>query len=159
MVYKNQEFRPYDNNYYVSKYGEIFSNYKNGLLKHYIDHDGYHRVDIHGKHIKIHKMVYLTWVGDIPVGYQINHRDDNKNNNCVNNLYVGTQKENIQDCIKNGTRKGNIRPITVFDKKREKIVAFPTIKDFIKYTGHSISNGSLSHIIDKKWFKKRFIII
>lgn len=159
MILNNIEFKPYDNNYYVSKNGDIYSAYKKDLLKHYIDCDGYHRVDIHGKHIKIHKLVYLVWNGDIPNGLQINHYDDNKNNNNYDNLYLGTQKENIRDCIKNNHRVGNIQSIRIFDKKENKEIAFSKIKDLIEYTGHSCKNGSLSHIKNKKWFNERFEII
>ena len=79
----------------------MYSKYKNGLLKHYIDHDGYHRVDIHSKHAKVHTLVYKTWVGEIPCGMQINHIDDDKDNNSVYNLYLGTQRDNIADCFDN----------------------------------------------------------
>ena len=159
MHHNNLEFKAYDNTYYVSQYGDIYSAYKKGLLKHYIDHDGYHRVDIHRKHMKVHKLVYLVWKGDIPKGYQINHRDDDKNNNDIKNLYIGTQKDNIGDCIRNGTRKGHIKEITVFDRQSNDIIKFSSVKDFIAYTGHFVTNGSLSHIRDKKWFKERFSII
>lgn len=159
LIYNNIEFKPYDANYYISENGDVYSTYKKGLLKHYIDHDGYHRVDIHGKHIKVHKLVYLTWKGDIPKNKQINHYDDNKDNNNFNNLYLGNQKQNIDDCMRNGHRVGNIKPIIVLDKKINSIKHFSPIKDFIEYTGHTTQNGSLSHVENKKWFKKRFDII
>lgn len=159
IIYNNQVFKSYDDYYYVSNDGEVYSKYKKGLLKHYIDLDGYHRVDIHRKHIKIHILVYKVWVGDIPNGKQINHFDDNKNNNHYKNLYLGTQKENILDCIRNNHRVGNKKSITIFDKYRNVTITFSTIREFLKYTGHSILNGSISHVKDKKWFKKQFEII
>lgn len=159
LKFNNIEFRPYDNMYYVSQDGDIYSTYKKGLLKHYIDCDGYHRVDIHGKHIKVHKLVYLVWNGEIPSNKQVNHYDDNKNNNNYLNLYLGNQEENMMDCIKNNHRVGHIYSVVVFDKKIGKEITFPSIKDFINYTGHPVQNGSLSHIKDKKWFKERFNIV
>lgn len=159
MIYENKEFKKYDDFYYISEDGDVYSVYKNGLLKHAIDHDGYHRVDIHGQHMKIHKLVYLTWHGAIPDGFQINHIDDDKNNNHYMNLYAGSQKQNIHDCMRNGHRKGNVRPITVLDKLLNQLLHFDSIKDFLSYTGHSITNGSLSHVRDKIWFKERFEII
>ena len=71
----------YDENYYISAYGDVYSKISKKFLKHYIDHDGYHRVDIHSKHIKVHKLVYLTWVGEIKNGNVIRHLDDDKDNN------------------------------------------------------------------------------
>ena len=159
MKINNIEFKPYDDMYYVSQNGDIYSKYKKGFLKHSIDHDGYHRVDIHGKHIKVHKLVYLVWNGDIPINMQINHYDDNKDNNNYLNLYLGNQEENIRDCIRNDHRVGHICSLSVFDKKIGKELTFPSIKDFINYTGRHIQNGSLSHIKDKKWFKERFYVI
>lgn len=159
MEYNGQNFKSYDNMYYVSQYGDVFSLYKNGLLKHYIDLDGYHRVDIHGKHIKVHKLVYLVWHGSIPKNMQVNHLDDNKNNNYYKNLYLGTQKENISDCINNEHRIGNTQSVTVYDKKEDKIITFPSVKEFISYTGRNISNGSIAHCKNKKWFQERFDVI
>lgn len=63
------------------------------------------------------------------------------------------------NCMRNNHRVGHIYSIVVLDKKIGKEMAFPSIKDFINYTGHHIQNGSLSHIKDKKWFKERFDII
>ena len=51
-------FKRYDDCYYVSADGEIFSMYSKKIIKHSIDVDGYHRVDIHGKHMKVHRLVY-----------------------------------------------------------------------------------------------------
>ncbi len=100
LQYSGKEFRPYDSSYFVSEDGDVYSVYKRGLLKYSIDIDGYHRVDIHSKHMKIHKLVYLVWNGNIPSGMQVNHRDDDKNNNHCANLYIGTQRENIGNCSK-----------------------------------------------------------
>ena len=159
MIISDKEFKPYDRNYYVSSEGDIFSTFSHKLLKQYIDQDGYCRVDIHGKHIKVHKLVYLTWKGQIPDGLQVNHLDDNKRNNSISNLYLGTQKHNIQDCICNGHRVGHIKTITVLDKKENVQLTFPSIKEFLSYTGHSVANGSLSHCIRSKWFEERFEVI
>ena len=159
LIYNDKIFKSYNNNYFVSNDGDVYSTYKKGLLKHLIDTDGYHRVDLYGKHIKIHRLVYLVWCGEIPEGMQVNHYDDNKDNNYYKNLYLGTQKENISDCKRNKHRVGNIQSITVLDKKLNKTIIFPKIKDFINYSGHSIKSGSLSKCVDKKWFKERFEII
>lgn len=60
---------------------------------------------------------------------------------------------------KNGHRLGHVYSITVFDKRIGKEITFPSIKDFIDYTGHHVQNGSLSHIKNKKWFKERFSVV
>ena len=145
MIYNERLFKPYDERYYVSENGEIYSTYKGGLLKQYIDHDGYRRVDIHGKYVKVHKLVYLVWNGQIPGGFQV--------------LYVGNQKENIRDCIENRHRVGHVTSIVVYDKKLRKRLRFPSVKDFLDYSDHPMSNGSLAHCKNKKWFQDRYDII
>ena len=159
MVLSGIEFRKYDDNYYVSADGEIYSVYLGRCLKHGIDHDGYHRVDIHGAHMKVHKLVYLTWYGDVPEGKQINHVDDNKDNNSYYNLYLGDQLENIADCIMNEHRCGNVFSVAVLNKETGCIEQYPMIKDFLESTGHPVGNGSLSKVKHRKWFVEKYVIL
>ena len=151
--------KPYDNTYYVGENGEIYSTHSQKFLKHGIDIDGYHRVDIHGKHKKVHRLVYETWIGLVPKGLQINHLDDNKNNNHYKNLYAGTQRENVRDCIENEHRIGNTHYLTVFDRLIGKVVSFCPASDFITYCGHPSANGSVKRFFSKNWFNKRYDII
>lgn len=44
----------------------------------------------------IHSLMYLTYIGDIPEGKEIDHRDGNKLNNSISNLRAVTRKENMQ---------------------------------------------------------------
>lgn len=145
--------------YYISEDGDVYSKYSNKLLKHYIDHDGHHRVDIHGKHIKVHKLVYLTWVGELKQGEQINHKDDNKDNNHYANLYAGSQKENIRDCVCNEHRGGNVWHLVVYDKIEKKVLTFCPASDFIEYSGHSCQNKSVNRMFSRNWFKERYILV
>lgn len=158
-----KEFRPYNENYYISADGDVYSCITNTILKHYIDHDGYHRVDIYidhkPKHIKVHKLVYISWIGPIPKGMQINHIDDNKDHNHYSNLYLGNQKENINDCIKNLHRVGNYISLKIYDYQINKLIEFPSINDFIQYSGHSVANGSLAKCMSHKWFHERYRLI
>lgn len=159
IIINDLTLKQYDDMYYVSEYGDIYSTYSKKFLKHNIDKDGYHRVDIHKKHMKIHKLVYLTWIGEIPYGKQVNHIDDNKNNNHYSNLYAGTQKENIQDCCKNGHRVGNVHYLTVLDKDTNEVLTFSPVSDFIKYCGHPCGNGSVKRMFTRNWFKVKYEII
>ncbi len=159
MVINGIEYKKFDDRYYVSANGDIFSTFIGRCLKHSIDHDGYHRVDIHRAHMKVHKLVYQTWCGAIPEGKQINHVDDNKENNHYLNLYLGDQIENIADCIENEHRCGNVFSITVFNKESGCIENYPMIKDFLESTGHSVSNGSLSKVRKRKWFVEKYEIL
>lgn len=159
IIINEKVFKKYDETYYVSEDGDVYSLYSKKCLKHSIDKDGYHRVDIHSKHIKIHKLVYLTWIGEIDDGKQINHKDDDKNNNHYSNLYIGTQKQNIQDCIKNNHRQGNIWYLTIYDKQTKNVITFCPASDFIAYSKHSCTNKSVKRMFGRNWFKKRYEII
>ena len=159
IVIDGKILRQFDPVYYVGEYGDIYSTYSKKFLKHSIDLNGYHRVDIHRKHMKVHKLVFLTWVRNVPEDMQINHRDDNKNNNHYTNLYAGSQKDNVCDCIRNGHRKGNIHYLTVLDKKIGKVITFSPCSDFIEYSGHPCGNRSVKRMFSKNWFKTRYEII
>ena len=151
--------KAFDEMYYVSEYGDIYSTHSKKFLKWAIDRDGYPRVDIHGKHMKVHKLVYMTWISRDLTGKQINHVDDNKMNASVYNLYGGTQKQNIRDCTVNGNRVGNTKYLTVFDKEANKVLTFSPVTDFIAYCGHPSKNGSVKRMFTKNWFKKRYEIL
>ena len=90
ITYNNSTYKQsiLNKNYYIDKEGNVYSFYKKSLLKPMVrkaHNKSYLYVDIYydGKqhHVNIHKLVYETWIGKIPVGFQINHKDDNSFNN------------------------------------------------------------------------------
>lgn len=93
----------YEGLYEVSNYGEVKSlNYKRTgkekLLSPGKDRDGYLFVTLSKNGVKkyprINRLVYSTFVGEIPEGLQVNHIDENKENNRVENLNLMTPKQN-----------------------------------------------------------------
>ena len=159
LILKNMKFKRYNKDYLISEYGDVYSERTNRFLKPAHTASGHQRVDIYGKHTFIHRMVYQTWIGNVPNGLQINHRDDNKDNNHYSNLYAGTQKENIQDCVRNGNRQGNIKTLTVKDKKTGEILSFTPASKFYEYAGHSCKSGSVRKAFKRDWFKERYEVI
>jgi len=107
-------FLSYDDTYDVASDGTIVNSRTGKELKHAIVNSGHHRVDIHGRHTFVHRLVYQMF-GERPLreGEQVNHRNDNKEDNNIENLYAGTQRENIADCIRNSHRKGNLKQLIV----------------------------------------------
>ena len=103
--------------------------------------------------------MYETWIGEIPPGAFILHKDDNQFNNNFNNLYLGSQRENIADCQKNGHRVGNTWILTVYDKQEKKTITFCPAYNFIEYSGHPCQNGSVKRMFTRNWFKKRYEVI
>ena len=159
IIIEGVEYREFFEKYYVSCDGDVYSSKSNIHMKHDIDKDGYHRITIGRKHFKIHRIVYQVWVGIIPEGKQVNHKDDDKDNNFYLNLYAGTQKENIKDCIKNKHRRGNIHELIIKDKQTGEIKKFNSCSEFLQYCGHPQRNRSLAHCYNKKWFTERYEVI
>ena len=165
---KDKTFKQFrDTKYYCDENGNIYSDFSHKILKPLIRGKNttkqYYYIDINfgkgQKHVPVHRIVYETWIGDIPKNKQVNHKDDNSLNNNINNLYLGNQAENIQDCIDNKHRMGNTWILTVFDKEKHQTITFCPAKDFIKYSGHTCLNGSVSRMFTRNWFKKRYEII
>lgn len=54
---------------------------------------------------KVHRLVLKAFLG-LPQKKQVGcHRDDNTFNNRIENLYWGTQKENVADSVRSGTHR------------------------------------------------------
>lgn len=65
---------------------------------------GYGVVKVNGKAQQAHRVAWEKVFGPIPPGLLCLHRCDNAR--CANpfHLFIGTQKDNIQDCIRKGRR-------------------------------------------------------
>lgn len=169
IIINGVEFKQFKINktYYVSKTGDVYSNFSKKIIKPLLRKHGgnkkYFYVDVYidGKqrHITIHRLVYTTWVRELLKGEQVNHKDDNSLNNNLENLYVGTQSENIKDSIRNGNWNQTSFYLTVYDKKIDKTITFFPSKKFIEYCGHKNNNGNISKFFVRNWFKKRYELI
>lgn len=169
LIYNRDIYKRYkDSSYYISLNGEVYSTYCNRIiksLKRIVKGKTYLYIDIFDvdtkkqKHVPIHKMVYEAWVDEIKDGQQINHKNDDSTDNSLNNLYIGTQKENINDCFKNNHRVGFIHKLILYDKEKNKVLTFCPASNFIDYSGHTNKSRSLKKIFNKQWFNKRYKII
>lgn len=78
------------------------------VLKSRLDKYGYLTVALYkdsaksGKTITVHSLVLLCFLGPRPQGFEINHKDGNKQNNHISNLEYCTSEENRNHAIKMG---------------------------------------------------------
>ena len=77
-------------NYMISNYGDIKSIKTNKILKPYITKRGYvyNCLSCNGKtyNLQVHRLVASVFISNALNLTEINHKDENKQNNCVNNL-------------------------------------------------------------------------
>lgn len=170
MLINNQEFKQYKNTqYFINSKGDIYSQYSDTLLKPMLRKHGgnkvYRYIDIQDKethkqkHTLVHRMVADTWLRPLQKGEQVNHINDDSLDNRVENLNIGTQKENIDDCYHNGHKISSIKYIIVKDKTCNKVLTFCPITKFIEYDGHPCANGSIKRWLSRKWFNARYEVI
>lgn len=68
FIFNGIVFKKYDDTYYVSEYGDVYLKFLNSIMRHEITYDGHHRVQIHGKHKFVHRLVYELFVGPLIEG-------------------------------------------------------------------------------------------
>lgn len=91
--------------YLICEDGKIINKHTNRIVKPQKNGKGYYRVSIGGKMLFVHRLVATIYIPN-PDNYpQVNHKDGNKLNNCVDNLEWVTGKENSQHALKNGLLK------------------------------------------------------
>lgn len=93
-----KDIKGYEGLYQISNLGKIKSNKK--ILKPYINKkDGYAYIGLHknknNKVLKIHRLVAQTFIDNPNNLPQVNHKDENKTNNSIDNLEWCSAKYNI----------------------------------------------------------------
>lgn len=70
--------------------------------KRSLNTDGYGTLCVNGKSQMAHRIFYQVWMGRIPKNLLVCHHCDNPA--CCNpkHLFLGTQRDNVLDCIKKG---------------------------------------------------------
>lgn len=133
LVEEWRDIAGYEGLYEVSDWGRV-RNIKTSLLrKPQNGVGGYQsiRITVNGetKHFYIHRLVYETFNGIIPSGMQVNHIDENKTNNHIDNLNLMTPKENSN----HGTRNKRISEYKL-DKhpKAQKIAQYTLNGELVK---------------------------
>ena len=99
--FKKYYQHPVFTNYAASKEGEVI-NVKTGrkLLKMGKNHAGYYRFGLQHKkrrkHYFQHRFVFEAIKGDIPEGFEIDHKNEVKTDNRIKNLQLLTRNQNVE---------------------------------------------------------------
>tara|TARA_R110000868_G_scaffold137660_2_gene351222 strand:- start:3490 stop:3984 length:495 start_codon:yes stop_codon:yes gene_type:complete len=104
----------------VSNFGNIRDTTHRGkiIIKHGANCNGYRRINISGIQHAIHRLVYQYHVGEIPVGFEIDHIDNNRSNNRLDNIQLITPIKNLEKKIYNKRKTGSCT--TINDGRRKK---------------------------------------
>lgn len=136
------------NGYLVNKQGDILSLKKRILLKHRIDSGGYHMAYIHKKNIWVHRIVAETFLPN-PNNYKyVNHINEDKSDNRVENLEWCTNSYNNLHRRKNNKR---------LPKEMVKFVKYNKLRPceivrFFKERGIEVNNKTARYI----WHGRRY---
>ena len=128
-----KDIEGYEGLYQVSNLGRVRSLRRNIILRQSIERNGYERILLYKnkgyKHFLIHRLVATAFIPNPNNLPQVNHKDENKLNNCVDNLEWCTQEYNHNY----GTINIRISQKLLNHKSRSKIVLQYTLDGtFIK---------------------------
>ena len=158
--------------YQVSNLGKVRSldrlaNFNGGIglrkgrvLKLGNNNDGYLQVALSkdGKQTTfvVHRLVYEAFNGKIPEGMQVNHIDEDKTNNSIENLNVMTSSENINWGTGNERRaksminhKSLSKPIIQYSLTGEKLAEYESLSDAKRKL--TINQGNISSALNGRY--------
>lgn len=140
MEYKKENIIGYEE-YQIDTDGIIYS--KNGKpLKYSINHNGYCIVNLIVNHKRkgfgVHTLVATQFISKNIDKTQVNHKDGNKTNNCVDNLEWVTPVENMQHSINVlgnnfGAKNWRAKPIRGINKEDNTIIEFSALSEGARY--------------------------
>ena len=122
--------------------GKIWDKKKKRFVEGSENGDGYIQVCLQNdegewKLMYFHRVILEAYRGEgIPIGYEVNHIDECKTNNCIRNLNLMTCKENINWGTHNErSAKARSKRVQAFDKEGKLIYDFPSTMEAQRQMG------------------------
>ena len=140
-----KDIADYEGLYQVSSLGRVKSlgNYKSSkekILKLKSNKKGYLCVNLYkegkSKHLKVHRLVAKAFIPNLENKPQVNHKDEDKTNNKVENLEwmtcrennnYGTHNEKVAKALTNNKKRS--KPIYGINIKTNKKIEFPSTQE------------------------------
>lgn len=134
--------------YEISSDGQVYSHLSNRIIKSRGNGRGYLVIDLYSDHKRHTRLVHRLVAGafipnpdDLP---QINHKDENKTNNCVSNLeWCSAQYNNNYGTHNERSAQGRQKPIAAYSKSGELVAEYPSVSaaaEAMRITNTAICN-------------------
>lgn len=109
-----------DGRYIISNLGRIINTTTGGFVKPMINNSGYYKLSnsFTKTNCYVHREVAKLFIGEIPEGFIVNHKDGNKLNNSVYNLEIISQSDNRNHALQI-LRHGRIK---LYDTDKDNIL-------------------------------------
>ncbi len=159
-----REVKEYSN-YEVNQLGEIRHKKRQKILKPRSNNGGYQYVNfkINGKNTNfaVHRIVANAFIPN-PNGYtEVNHKDYNKKNNCVDNLeWVSSSQNKQHSYLKQENKKSRGKAVNQYTKEGIFLKTFDSVSDAAKEFGccvAAISNCCLGRTKTSQGFRWSFV--
>jgi len=135
--------------YKISSFGRVYSRKTNRYLKVVDRKDGYVRVYIDEKSYYVHVLVAKAFFGDPPSFLKkpvVDHIDENKDNNNINNLEWIEFNENVARAHRSGTNS-TCKPVIQYSIKGDYIADFYSVAEAARSV--SVSHTSILNACNK----------
>lgn len=105
----------------------------------------------------VHRLVYEAFHGHIPPNMQINHKDENKYNNCLSNLEIctpkynntyGTRLKRVSEKLLN--RVDHSKAIVCYDKQGNFVKEFLSEHEAQRWLNIEKAQSHISHCLNNK---------
>lgn len=142
--------------------GQVYDIVRKTIKPQFDNGGGYMQVNLLNdegirKRVYVHRMVYQAFKGPIPKGKEINHIDENKANNCIENLEAVTHTQNQNHGSRSARAgKSKRRPVAQYTPTGKLVRIYDSMTEATEY-GYGMSrvcaccNGRLSQYKGYVW--------
>lgn len=143
----NERWAPIEGfpNYEVSDAGRVRNVRRDRFLKPHFVGKGYLNVRLCNRSghymVRLNRLVALTFIGDIPDGWDVDHVNGDKTNNHVSNLEIVTKSENHKRAYATGLQTPRYKSVLCVETGE----VFRSITEAAEHFG--IRQGNLSNVV------------